>query len=110
MTMSITVQIISISITSTTVVMLLVTVLAIVFILVVKCVIAHNQQTEHIIEPIYEEIDTLNGSRQGPSKIRNPAAIELEINCSYGDIKTCAIKVTENLAYGQIEICSQQQQ
>lgn len=94
----ITVQIISIGVTSTTAVMLLVALLIISFILVVKCMNAHNEQKEHN-QPIYEEVDPLAGSRQGP------AAIELEINCSYGNIKM--IKMTECPAYAQIETCSQ---
>ena len=55
-------------------------------------------------EPVYEEIHTLEEGH-GPINSTNPAAIKMEINCSYGDIKT--IKMTESLAYGQIEKFSQ---
>lgn len=102
--MIITVQIISIGVASTIAVILLVTVTTLMMaILLFKHTNKHyelNQQNE----PVYEEINTLEEGH-GPINSTNPAAIKMEINCSYGDIQT--IKMTESLAYGQIENLSQ---
>ena len=50
-------------------------------------------------EPVYEEIHAIGLGQVVDSA--NPAAINMEINCSYGDIKT--IKMTDSPAYGQVE-------
>ena len=94
-------QIIVIGVSTTTAILLL-TVLALVMaILSIKVCGICGEKEVH--QPIYEEIPMPRG---GGIKSSNPEAIDLEINCSYGDIKT--IKMTESPAYGQIESCPQQ--
>ena len=98
----ITVQIISVGVTSTTALVLLLVVLTFVIaILVVKRTNTHTERNEHTNEPIYEEIHTLDELKEGPVNCTNITAIELERNCSYGDINT--IKLTESPAYNMVK-------
>lgn len=84
-------QIIFIGVASAVAVTLMVTLMLVTVVLLFnKCTNKHyglNEQNE----PVYEEIN-------GPINSTNPAAINMEINCSYGDIQT--IRMTESPAYG----------
>lgn len=97
------VQVISISVTSTIVIMSLAAVTLVIGILWLKRKNIHHEQKERN-EPVYAEIYTLDESKEchGPStSSTNQAAINMEVNCSYGNIKI--IKMTKSPAYDQIE-------
>ena len=90
-----TVQIIIIGVSTTAAILLLIVLGLIMAIFSIKLCGISGQKEVHL--PIYEEIPMSGG---GVIKSSNPEAIELEINCSYGNIKT--IKMIESPAYGRI--------
>ena len=90
-------QIITISVMSTIVACLLVTVTVVTAIVLFKHMSSKRYEPNEQNEPVYEEI---NGLGEVINSV-NPTAINMEINCSYGDIKT--MKMTDSPAYGHIE-------
>ena len=94
--MTITVQVISISVMSTIAAFVLVTLTIVTIIVLFKHMSSKHYEPDEQNEPVYEEIHSLGQVVNSA----NPIAINMEINCSYGDIKT--MKMTDSPAYGHI--------